>query len=419
MTTSIWQHAHRKRETGYDVIVVGGGIVGCSTAYWLRRQQPSLDVGVVEAGTLGAGASGRNAGFVVQGTDADFLTDIEQYGRRTARRLWHFTRDNRDLLSSELHSTTFEWRSDGSLSVAETEAENQRLQKCVPRLRAAGAPVVHLDAKKTNARLQASGFAGGLFVTTGAVVHPLRLVHHIAAESGADVRTQHPVQELRSEGQGVALRTPHLRLRADQVVLAVGPSLPTVVPSLGRYVRPMRAQMLATRPAETQHVTVPVYAHDGAFYVRQLGDGTVLAGGGRHQHAQAEATATDATTPAVQATIERYLHRHLPWTQSLSVDQRWSGIMGFSPDRRPVVGAIPDVPGSFYATGFTGHGMSYGFRMGRLLADLVCGTTQPDGYDLFSDARFEAAGPASNDEPISRRASERTSPKNRRSSSSQ
>ncbi len=417
MTTSIWQHAHRKRETVYDVIVVGGGIVGCSTAYWLRRRQPSLDVAIVEADTLGAGASGRNAGFVVQGTDVDFLSDIERYGRRAARRLWHFTRDNRDLLSSELHTSTFGWRSDGSLTVAATEAENQRLQDCVPRLRAAGAPVVHLDADKTNARLRASGFAGSLFVTTGAVVNPLRLVHHIAAESGADVRTQHPVEALDDGEPGVTLRTPHLRLRADQAVLAMGASLPSLVPSLRSFAQPMRAQMLSTQAADRQHASVPIYSHGGAFYVRQLEDGTVLAGGGRHSHAEAEATATDATTPAVQAAIERYLHRHFPWTQAMPIERRWSGTMTFSPDGRPVVGPVPGLPGSVFATGFTGHGMGYGFRMGRLLADLVGGKSQPDGYDLFSADRFDPDGPTSGTPPRSHPSSPSPSAQNRHSSS--
>jgi glycine/D-amino acid oxidase-like deaminating enzyme len=141
---------------------------------------------------------------------------------------------------------------------------------------------------------------------------------------------------------------------------------------------------------------VPVYSHEGGFYVRQLGDGTVLAGGGRHQHRAAEETAVDRTTPAVQSTIERYLHTYYPWTRSLSIRERWSGTMGFSPDGRPVVGPVPDHPDSVFATGFTGHGMGYGFRMGRLLAQRIGGTQRPDGYDLFSASRFddEETGPA-------------------------
>lgn len=390
MTLSLWQQAHRERAAAYDVIIVGGGIVGCSTAYWLHRLAPSLEVAIVEARALGAGASGRNAGFVIEGTSANFLRDVERYGERTARRLWNFTRTNRNLLASELQSSAFEWQSKGSLTVAGDAEEDERLQASVAHLRAAGAPVTYLDPEQTNERLHATGFYGGLYITTGAAINPLRLVRTLATASTADLHTHLPVKSVRWDADGgVVLQTPDLRFWAQRVVLSVGPWLPEIVPSLASVVRPVRAQMLATTAAETQSTPLPVYSHRGGFYVRQLNDGVVLAGGGRHEHREAEETASDATTPAVQAAIERYLHTHFPWTQSLSIRQRWSGTMGFSPDGRPVVGEIPDHPDSVFATGFTGHGLGYAFRMGRLLATRSIESRWPNAYDLFSVSRFD------------------------------
>ena len=389
MTASIWQQAHQKQETAYDVIVVGGGIVGCSTAYWLGRRAPSLDVALLEARTLGAEASGRNAGFVLQGTHADYRTDVERYGKRTARRLWQFTRENRDLLAAELRGTAFSWRADGALVAAGTAEEDERLRASLPHLRTAGAPAVHLDAKETNERIGASGFHGSLYVTTGAVVNPLHLVQHVAAESGADVHTQHPVEHVRWREIGAVLETPDRHFRAPRVVFALGATLPKLVPDASSVVRSVRAQMLATAPADSVHIPVPVYSHRGGFYVRQREDRRVLVGGGRHAHRAAEETNRDATTPAVQATIERYLHTHFPWSPSLGIEQRWSGTMGFSPDGRPVVGRVPEHPEGVFATGFTGHGMGYGFRMGRLVADLVWGDEDPEALDLFAASRFE------------------------------
>lgn len=389
MTTSFWQQAHREQTAAYDVAVVGGGIVGCSTAYWLHRQKPSLRVLLLEAQALGAGASGRNAGFILQGTDADYLSDVERYGARTARRLWRFTRANRDLMAAELRGSAFDWCSDGSLTVAGSAEEEDRLQASVPHLRAAGAPVVYLSPEEVNARIGATGFRGGLYVTTGAVVNPLQLVQYLAEESEADVCTQHPVENIHWQAEGPVLETPGRRFRARRVVLALGASLPALVPALSEYLRPVRAQILATAPAEASHIPVPVYSHEGGFYVRQLEGGGVLAGGGRHQHRSAEETSVDLTTPAVQATIERYLHTYFPWTQPLDIRQRWSGTMAFSPDGRPVVGSVPAPSKSVFATGFTGHGMGYGFRMGQLLAKLICGTESPSDLDLFAASRFD------------------------------
>lgn len=393
MTLSLWQQEHRDRANAYDIIIVGGGVLGCSTAYWLHRLAPSLEVGIIEARSLGAGASGRNAGFVIEGTSANFLRDVERYGERTARRLWNFTRTNRNLLASELRSSAFEWQSKGSLTVAGDAEEDERLQASVAHLRAAGAPVTYLDPEQTNERLRSTGFYGGLYITTGAVINPLQLVQTLATASTANLHTHLPVKDVEWDADGgVVLQTPDLRFWAKRVVLAVGPWLPELVPSLASVVRPVRAQMLATSAAETRSTPLPVYSHRGGFYLRQLNDGVVLAGGGRHGHRAAEETASDATTPAVQAAIERYLHTHFPWTQSLSIRQRWSGTMGFSPDGRPVVGEVPDHPESVFATGFTGHGLGYGFRMGRLLATRIIESRWPTAYDLFSVSRFDDAG---------------------------
>ncbi|MDX1546720.1 MAG: FAD-binding oxidoreductase [Rhodothermales bacterium] len=393
MTLSFWQRNDREADADCDVAVVGGGIIGCATAYWLRRFRPALRVALVEGGRLASGASGRNAGFLLQGAAFDYVTDRERYGAERARRLWHFTRQNRDLIASELRPRVFALEASGSLAVAGTEAEDARLRAAVRWMRADGAPVAYIPPEETNRRLVGRGFYGALYVPSGAALHPARLVRHLAATSGAAVYEQHRVVALDEAGGRYVLETPVRRLWAGQVVLALGAYLPLLVPELGRYVRPVRAQMLATVPRPPRWLQLPAYTHDGYFYLRQTPDGTLLAGGARHLHADAEVGYEDATTPALQADLEAYLHHHFPQTQGLAVRHRWSGTMGFSPDHLPVVGAVPGLPGCHWAAGFTGHGMGYGFRFGQLLAEHVLGRPHPEDFDLFTADRFERARP--------------------------
>ena len=391
MTLSFWQRSERAADVTCDVAVVGGGVIGAATAYWLRRQRPGLRVALVEAGRLASGASGRNAGFLMQGTAHDYVSDRAAYGPTRARRLWHFTRQNRDLIFSELKPRAFDLEASGSLAVAGTEAEDARLQEAVSWMRADGAAVAYVPPEDANRRLMAQGFYGALYVPSGAMLHPARLVRHLVAESGADVLEHHRVLALDEAGGRIALETPVRRVWAGQVVLALGAYLPRLLPELGRYVRPVRAQMLATAPRPPRWLAVPAYTHEGFFYLRQTPDGAVLVGGARNLHVEAEIGYDDATTPALQADLEAYLHRHFPQTRGLPVRHRWSGTMGFSPDHLPVVGTVPGIDGCVWATGFTGHGMGYGFRFGRLLAEVTLGHARPEDLDLFTVARFAPA----------------------------
>lgn len=377
-----------------DIAIVGGGIIGCATAFWLHRLQPRLRLVLLEARALADGASGRNAGFILPGASADFLKDCRHYGEARARRLWQFTRENRMLLVGELDPSAFNWEASGALIVAGSAEEEKRLQESVSLLRSDGVPAIFLTAAEINRRLQARGYRGGLYLPEGGCLDPVALVQYLAAQSEAVVLTHHPVLEWSPSSEGVRLSTPYGSVRAGQVLLALNAYLPRLLPETAAYVRPVRAQMLATEPAGCRWVSCPVYSHDGFFYLRQLPDGALLLGGARHLHLEEEVGYEDTTTEALQADLERYLCAYFPQTRRLQICCRWSGTMGFSPDGLPVIGPVPGLAGSYWAAGFTGHGMSYGFRMGRLLAELLQGHATPEGYELFAPKGRPVFAPA-------------------------
>ncbi len=387
-TVSFWQRRAHEPDVGCDVAIVGGGIVGASTAYHLARREPGARIVLLDAGAVASGASGRNAGFLLQGAAPDPVSDHARYGAERARRLWLFTQETRDALAHELHGVDIGLETTGALVVAHGEEEDARLKASVRLLRSDGVGVAYLPPRELARRLDAEGFRGGLYVTSGAALDPVRLVRHLAQASGAEVLAHHPVVSIEQAGTRVVLETPQRRVFASRVVLAMGAYLPRLVPALGAYVRPVRAQMLALEPSKTRWLSHPVYSHEGYFYLRQHPSGHLLVGGARHLHEKEEVGYEDATTPALQQSLETYLHTHFPRTRGLRVERRWSGTMGFSPDGLPVVGDVPGCDGAVFATGFTGHGMSYGFRFGKLMAELAGGTAEPAYLDLFAADRF-------------------------------
>ncbi len=368
-----------------DVAVVGGGIMGAATAFWLHRLDPSLRIVLVEAETLAHGASGRNAGFLLLGTHTDYASAVHTYGRDAARRLWHFTADNARL-TREQDADAFDLALTGSVIAAGSEEEAERLQESAVLLAEDGVEAAYLRAEAANARMHAEGFAGALAVPDGGTLHPAKLVHYLAARSGATTLEGWPVTALESGPSGIRLTSERGALDAERVVLTLNAFLPRLVPEVARFVRPVRAQMLATAPVAPL-LDVPVYSHEGFFYLRQLADGRLYLGGARHLHADEEVGYDDATTEGLQANLEAYLRTHFPAAGTPTVERRWSGTMGFSPDGLPVVGPMRDVSGAIWAAGFTGHGMGFGLRFGLLLARLVLGRDD-EAADLFDAARF-------------------------------
>ncbi|HEX8298217.1 MAG TPA: FAD-binding oxidoreductase [Rubricoccaceae bacterium] len=378
MTVSPWQ---RPLETTVcDVAVVGGGIAGTSAAYALKTLAPHLRVVLLDAGRLAGGASGRNAGFLMLGTHADYASAVDAYGRDVARRVWAFTAENLELALSLPGSGAVRT---GSLLGAGSEAEADRLFRSQGLLAEDGVEAAWTPGDGFGTR----GFAGTLHVPDGGTVDPVLLVQTLARASGAEVREHTRVERLVPAGGGIRLDLAGGgAVEAGRVYIAANATLPALVPELAGVVRPLRAQMLASAPV-APFLPVPVYSHDGFYYARQTLEGHVLVGGARHLHEDTEVGHGDETTDALQADLDAYLRTHLPDAAGAPVVRRWAGTMGFSPDGLPVLGDVPGVPGAVYAAGFTGHGMGYGMRFGHLAARRLLGL--PDAAEsLFSAERL-------------------------------
>src|SRR6476661_11177362 len=104
MSTSYWLD-RTPSTTGkkvYDAIIVGAGISGLSTAYWLQKEDPSLKVAIIEKSRLAFGASGRNAGFITCGSVEHFNRMINKHGLEGATEIWRFAQENLRLLKEEI-----------------------------------------------------------------------------------------------------------------------------------------------------------------------------------------------------------------------------------------------------------------------------------------------------------------------------
>ncbi len=365
-----------------DVVVVGGGIVGLSTAYWLGKA--GRRVLLLEAGTLAGRASGRNAGFLLTGSAEPYTDLVASAGERIARRFWEVSSENRELLRSEILDpgrVDCEFLPEGSwIAALPGTSQEAALRTSAERLIALG---FDLEWREAGEMRRASGselLAGGLFQPRDGGLDPVCLCRGIARLSGADVRTGFAVRAIEPAGERVRLISDAGQIVARQAVLAVNAYSAGLVPSLASAVRPVRGQMLATAPGP-RDLSGVWYVNEGYEYLRQLGDGTLVVGGCRWAAREAEVGTEETPTGTVQGALERFLAEYFPRFAGRPIRHRWAGTMAFTADGLPCMGAVPGVPAALYAAGMNGHGMSLGFATGRYLARRACGEDLPP---LFS-----------------------------------
>lgn len=367
-----------------DVAVVGGGLLGACTAYWLSRA--GARVALVEQAAPAFGATGRNGGFMVAGLAEGYDGAIRRLGSETARAVARLTLRSRALLREVLAEEGIDcaYREPGRLGLAVGAEQHAAMARGVAAMQADGFSVELLERAQVQELIGTPlgpEIAGGLYSPEDGLLHPARLIQGLLAASrrrGARLCAA-TVAGVAAEGGGVRVETSAGALRAGAAVIAVNAWTGRVVPALREVVVPVRGQVLAYAPLP------PIFrAGVGAAitptgeYWHQTPDGTIVLGGCRAAAPGAEVgETTHATTDVVQSAIEQVFPQLFPALGGLRVARRWAGLMAFTRDYLPVADQVPGVPGGWVVGGFCGHGMPFGLPLGQLLAEAAAGGRAP------------------------------------------
>lgn len=382
MTISLWHQTEHPERIGVDLAIIGGGIAGLSAA--LEASRLGQRVVLLERHTIGAGASGRNAGFLMRGAADNYAAAIEQHGRDRAADLWRLTEDNLAELRAEGVDRVPGYAPTPSCLLALSDEEADELRASIDLLRADGFAAEALPSDADDVAAHA-GVRFGLVNPNDAVCHPMRLLEWLAAKRpegsirlGEVVNTIEPA----ADGNRLCLRTNTLSIDTERVLVCANAWLPRLIPALAGTVVPNRGQMLALHaPSSACRLSHAYYANHGGEYFRRVDEHTIIVGGCRRDHESEERTDSDATTPGVQRSLESFAEEILG--QRFPVITRWAGTMAFTPDHLPITGPTAD-PRVWVCGGFTGHGMSLGFTTARRTVDAMHdGSTPPFPAERF------------------------------------
>jgi glycine/D-amino acid oxidase-like deaminating enzyme len=374
-----------------DVLVVGGGLFGVATAYWLARA--GQQVALLERAGVAYGASGRNGGFVVAGTHEDYPAAVQRLGQRRARAVLKIAYENQALLRQVLAEEEIEchYREPGSLGLALGEAQAEEIRQSIATMQADGFPVQWLERTEVQELIYTplgAEITGGKFLPGQALVHSARLIQGLvlAAQRHGARLYQARALSLAQDGESVRVETSGGSISAGAVVLAVNAWTSELIPEMRDVIVPVRGQILAYEPLETVFTTA-IFASltETEEYWQQTLDGSIVLGGCRALAPGKDVNVWEtSTTPAVQAAIEQILPRLFPQISGLHVAQRWAGLMDFSPDRIPLADRVPGLHNAWFVGGLSGHGMPFGMLLGQHLAEAAQSGKAPQALWPFA-----------------------------------
>jgi glycine/D-amino acid oxidase-like deaminating enzyme len=283
-----------------------------------------------------------------------------------------------------------EFRRVGSLYTAASEEEVEAGQLEHDALRKDGFTAEWVDRNDLPPLLRPR-FLAGLFHAADGAIHPGRWARRLAAlaaEEGAALSEQTRATAL----SGTEVGTERGTVTAEQVVVATDGYTYGLVPELDQVISPARAQMLATEPLRGRYFDSVIAIREGWDYWQQTADGRLLIGGRRDTELEREFTREDEPTSSIQGRIEEFARALVP--EELTVTHRWAGLLGFTPDRLPLVGALPGRPGVWASLGYSGHGNVLALACGEGVARALLGRADPRLEPLSPGRILAAPAPA-------------------------
>ncbi|MDX3807285.1 NAD(P)/FAD-dependent oxidoreductase [Bosea thiooxidans] len=370
-----------------DVAIVGGGLIGAWTAFFLARR--GQRVTLLEKGVIGAQSSGVNFGNLrLQGRfPGQYPLSLR------SQELW----EDFDALIGE----DCEFEQTGHLYLAYDEEEHTRLEGYAKVSESYGLAIERVSAADLKRRWPwigdravAATFSGRDATANPRLATPA--VARAAARQGVDIRENTRITAVDRAGSSFTLAF------ADGKTLSCG----ALVNSAGAWALEIAECFGETAPifpaGPPQFVTEPfpyligpsVQAIDGSVIFRQIPRGNIILAG--YPRTAADPQANRAPVPPVKTLAAmKALARVAPILAHCHVIRVWSGIEAYLPDMIPVIGPSGTTPGLFHAFGFCGHGFQIGPGVGLCLSEMIVDGETPTPLAPFSIARFREAATVS------------------------
>ncbi|ARS54295.1 NAD(P)/FAD-dependent oxidoreductase [Kushneria konosiri] len=366
----------------FDVAIIGGGVTGCSAALHLAER--GYRVALLEAGEIGAGASGRSGGQILPGLGTELSVIEKSLGHQAAREIWTMSREAVRLTEAliERHDIDCEY-SRGYVHAA-IKPRHERAMKAwrdemAGRFDYEGLEWLEGDALRHHVVTDA--YLGGLYEREAGHLHPLNYTLGLAraAQNAGAAIFEHSRVKAVTKGKTVRVDTDQGQIECDHLLVAGNAYLGGLLPVLERKIMPVVNYIIATECLSEAQMAQTLPRRDAVSdanfvldYYRLSRDRRLLYGG--------QVSYSGREPRGLVDLMQRKMRELFPALEGVSIDYRWGGRVAITRSRAPHFGRLDH--NIHFVQGYSGHGMALAGLAGQLMAETVAG--QSERFDLFA-----------------------------------
>jgi glycine/D-amino acid oxidase-like deaminating enzyme len=352
----------------YDVIIVGAGITGLSTAASLKEKRPDLSILVLERGLLPTGASTKNAGFGCFGSLTELLSDLETMSETDMLGLVEMRWKGLDKTRTRLGDKNIDYQNNGGYELF--FEHDERLNQ-LDRLNSLLSDIFDKPVYgRTDSLVKKFGFGKTqhlIFNRFEGQLHTGKLIKSLwqyCNQLGIQVITGAEVLAINSNDQFVEITTAEMTRKAKKVAICTNAFTNKII-TKKKDIEPGRGLVMAVSPSSTPQFQGTFHYDEGYYYFRNYQD-KIIFGGGRNIDKPSENTTSFDINDQIQKKLIHDLENIIIPGQSYDITDVWTGIMAFGPNKSPIIEQLED--NIYLGVRLGGMGVAIGSQVGEALA---------------------------------------------------
>ncbi len=350
----------------YDLIVIGAGLTGQSTAYFFKKEYPDAEVLVLDQGYFPIGASTRNAGFACIGTVGELIADLEIDSEAQLKERIKNRYEGLLLLRETLGDKAIEYEDTGGWEIFPDSNELLKIKDQIPKF---NSWMEELIGEKELYELGTYLGIPSIYNRCEGMLHPGKMIkklYKMNRDLGVEFRWNTPISKLEPESCS-AIVNDEVSFRGDRMVVATNAFTNQLLPD--QIIKPGRGYVFITNEIDLMEWKGTFHYNKGYVYFRNLGEQRILLGGGRNVDSESEETSEFGINTSIKEYLIHFANEILELPHYWEIEQEWSGIMGFTESKSPVFEMIDK--NFLVAAGLSGMGVALGMQLGKKAANAV------------------------------------------------